>query len=157
MGATVCLAAPILDFRVNAAEAPGSGAPDRAAIYYSSAPWDGAAYELLIPLEHVKDASRPFIRINIWGNPEFSEPKILSFSGREDPGGGPAKGIGRVSYQAVLNNSWPENLAGSITFRTLQKDLPVSATYELATVDGKKKFKGNFQAAWGNKPSRAVR
>jgi hypothetical protein len=157
MGATSFLLASVVTSRINAAETPVSGAPDHATIYYSAAPWDGAAYAIEIPLERTNDASQPFIRINIWGNPEFSEPKTLSFSGREDPGGGAGKGVGRASYQGVLNKSWPENLAGSITFKTLQKDQPVSATYELATLDGKKKFKGNFQAAWGNKPLRVIR
>ena len=157
MGAISSVLASVINSQIDAAETQASGAPDRAIIYYSAAPWDGAAYAIEIPLERTDDASQPFIHINIWGNPEFAELKTLSFSGREDSGGGPGKGVGRASYQAILNKSWPENLAGSITFKTLLKDQPVLATYELATLDGKKKFKGSFQAAWGNKPPRVIR
>ena len=157
VGAMACLLASLTSSPITAAETPASRTQAHATIYFSAAPWDGAAYAIEIPLEQTKEASQPYIRINIWGNPEFSEPKTFSFSGKEDPGGGPAKGSGRASYQAVLNKSWPENLAGSVTFKTLQNDHPVSGSYELATLDGKKKFTGNFKAAWGNKPSRVIR
>jgi len=157
MGVMSCLIASVINSQLKAAEGPASGSEDYATIYYSAAPWDGAAYALEIPLERTKDASQPFIRISIWGNPEFLEAKTLYFSGKEDSGGGPARGSGRASFQAVLNKSWPENLAGSVSFKTLQKDQPVSGTYELATLDGKKTFKGSFQAAWGNKPMRVIR
>jgi len=157
MGAMSCLIASVTHSQLKAAETPASGSDGHAVIYYSAAPWDGAAYAMEIPLEQTKEASQPVIRINIWGNPEFAEPKTLYFSGKEDAGGGPARGNGRASFQAILNKSWPENLAGSVSFRSLQKDQPVSGTYELATLDGKKKFKGNFQAAWGNKPMRVIR
>ncbi len=150
MGALSCLIATVFCI-------PSIAAETGATIYYSAAPWDGAAYAIEIPLERTNDAALPTIRINIWGNPEFPESKTINFSGKEDAGGGPGKGDGRASYQAVLNKSWPENLAGSITFKSLQKDRPVSATYEFATLDGKKKFKGNFQAVWGNQPMRIVR
>jgi hypothetical protein len=157
IGAMSCLSAFAVNSQIQAAETSANGAAGQATIYYSAAPWDGAAYAIEIPLEATKEASQPFIRINIWGNPEFSEPNTLNFSGKEDAGGGPGRGVGRASYQAVLNKSWPENLAGSVSFKALQKDRPVSATYEFATLDGKKKFKGNFQAAWGNKPMRIIR
>ena len=35
-------------------------------------------------------------------------------------------------------------------FDVLQKDKPVSGTYDLVTVDGKRAFKGSFRAKWGN-------
>lgn len=157
IGAMSCLFASLIISDIEAAEIPANGPEDRATIYYSAAPWDGAAYAMEIPLVRTSDASQPFIRINIWGNPEFMEAKTLYFSGKEDPGGGPSRGSGRASYQAVLNKSWPENLAGSVSFETLQKDHPVSGIYELATIDGKKKFKGNFRATWGNKPLKVIR
>ena len=71
----------------------------------------------------------------------------------EDPLG--AKGA--PFFQANLNKTIPEPLAGLVHFKTLQKDQPVSGSYELTTRDGKKKFKGSFQAAWGNKPLRVIR
>jgi hypothetical protein len=149
----VCIAGP----PVRAADAPAAGRADQAVIYYSYAPWDGAAYAIEIPLEHADDAVQPVIHINIWGNPQFSEPKTIHFSGKEDPGGGPAKGDGRALFQANLNKTTPERLVGSVSFEALQSDHPVSGSYEFATLDGKRRFKGSFQAAWGNKPARFIR
>lgn len=142
---------------IRAADTPAAGPVDRAIIYFSYAPWDGAAYDLEIPLQHQDDAVQPFIRINIWGNPEFLETKTIHFSGTEDAGGGPSKGDGRALFQANLNKSMPERLEGSVSFKTLRGDHPVSGTYEFATLDGKRKFKGSFQATWGNKPARVIR
>lgn len=143
--------------RIKATDAPAVRPADQAIIYYSSAPWDGAAYEIVIPLEHADDAVRPAVRINIWGYPQFSEPTTIHFSGKEDPGGGPSMGDGRALFQANLNKSMPECLAGSVSFKTLQNDHSVSGSYEFATLDGKRKFRGRFQAAWGNKPAKVIR
>ena len=130
---------------------------DRATIYFSFAPWDGAAYDIEIPLEHADDGAQPFIRINIWGYPEFPKPKSIHFSGKEDAGGGPSRGDGRALFQSNLNRSIPETLVGSVSFKVLQHDCPVSGSYEFATLDGKRKFKGGFQATWGNKPPKVIR
>jgi hypothetical protein len=143
--------------QVKAADGVAPGPASQAVIYYSFAPWDGAAYDIEIPLEHVEGASQPNIHINIWGYPEFSEPKTINFSGKEDPGGGPSRGDGRALFQANPNKSTPENLAGSISFSTLQNGHPVSGSYEFASLDGKRKFKGSFLATWGNKPTKVIR
>ena len=143
--------------RVRAADTPSAGPVDHATIYFSFAPWDCAAYDIEIPLERADGAAQPYIRINIWGYPEFPEPKTIHFSGKEDPGGGPLRGDGRALFQANLNKSMPERLAGSVSFTSLQNDLPVSGSYEFATLDGKRTFKGRFQAAWGNKPEKVIR
>jgi hypothetical protein len=142
--AVACLTPSIVPEQCKAVEAPASGAEHHATISFSVAPWDGAAYDLEIPL----DASPAILRINIWGNPEFAEPTTLYFSGREDPGGGPFKGSGRAAFQAIPNKSWPDKLTGSISFAALQKGHPVSGSYEFATLDGKKKFNGHFRALW---------
>jgi hypothetical protein len=149
----VCLAGS----PIKAADAAAVRPVDQAIIYFSFAPWDGAAYAIEIPLEHADDAVQPVIRINIWGYPEFPEPKTINFSGKEDPGGGPLRGDGRALFQADLNKSMPERLEGSVSFKTLQNGHPVSGSYEFATLDGKRKFKGCFQAAWGNKPPKVIR
>ena len=128
----------------------------KATIYFSAAPWDGAAYDIEIPPEKTKDAPEPVIRVNLWGNPEFLKPETVSFTGEEDPGGGEGKGRGRASYQTILNKSWPEPLSGTIVFKTLSQGLPVSGVYDLETAKGKK-FKGRFQAAWGNTAPRIIR
>jgi len=131
-------------------------AADPATIYYSAAPWDGAAYAIEIPLS-AGEGAQPVIRVNLWGNPEFAGPRTIRFSGREDAGGGPGKGEGRASFQSVLNKTAPQNLAGAITFQALRRDLPVSGSYEFATLDGRRKFSGSFEAAWGNQPQRVIR
>jgi len=143
--------------QIKAADAPAVGPVDQAIIYFSFAPWDGAAYDIEIPLEHADDAVQPIIRINIWGYPQFPETKTIHFSGKEDAGGGPSRGDGRALFQANLNKTMPERLVGSVSFETLQNDHPVSGSYEFATLDGKRKFKGSFQAAWGNKPAKVIR
>jgi len=143
--------------QVKAADAPDVRPVDQAVIYFSFAPWDGAAYDIEIPLEHADDAVQPVIRISIWGYPQFPDPKTIHFSGKEDAGGGPSRGDGRALFQANLNKTMPERLVGSVSFETLQNDHPVSGSYEFATLDGKRKFKGSFQAAWGNKPAKVIR
>lgn len=149
----VCLAGS----QARAADAPAVGPVDQAIIYFSFAPWDGAAYDIEIPLERADDGAQPSIRINIWGYPEFPRPKTIHFSGKEDPGGGPTRGDGRALFQADLNKSTPERLVGSVSFKVLQNGFPVSGSYEFATLDGNRKFKGSFQAAWGNKPAKVIR
>ena len=143
--------------QLKASDAPAAGSADQATIYYSSAPWDGAAYDLEIPLEHADEGAQPVIRIDIWGYPRFPEPRTLHFSGREDAGGGPSMGDGRAEFQARLNKTMPERLMGTVSFKSLQNDQPVSGNYEFATLDGRKRFKGNFQAVWGNKPDKVIR
>jgi len=143
--------------RLDASDELGVVHVDQATIYFSFAPWDGPAYDIEIPLEHADDAIQPVIRINIWGYPRFPEPKTLHFSGKEDDGGGSTMGDGRAIFQANLNKTMPLRLVGWVSFRALQNDQPVSGSYEFATLDGKRKFKGSFQAAWGNKPAKVIR
>jgi len=75
----------------------------------------------------------------------------------EDAGGGNSRGDGLALFQANLNKSMPERLVGSVSFKTLRNDHPVSGTYVFSTLDGKRGFKGSFQAAWGNKPAKVIR
>lgn len=142
---------------IEAADIASARPVDHAIIYFSSAPWDGAAYAISIPLGHPDDSVRPVISIAIWGYPQFSRPKTINFSGKEDAGGGPSSGDGRALFQADLNKSMPESLMGSVSFKTLQNGHPVSGVYEFATLDGKRKFRGSFQAAWGNDPPKVIR
>ncbi len=152
-----CLLACLIGLRVRAADAPAAGLIGPATIYYSSAPWDGAAYALEILSEPRDNGAQSSIRINIWGYPEFPKPTTIHFSGLEDAGGGPSRGDGRALFQANFNKSMPERLVGSVSFTSLQGDHPVSGSYEFATLDGKRRFKGSFQAAWGNKPAKIIR
>ncbi len=157
MSGLAALIVCLFEFPVGAADTPAAEPEGHATIYFSSAPWDGAAYAIGIPLKASDDAAQPNIRISIWGFPEFPESKTIRFSGKEDSGGGPARGDGIAYFQAILNKSMPMRLAGSISFKSLKYDTPVSGTYDLATVDGKRTFKGSFVAAWGNKPGGMIR
>ena len=157
VGVTGCLLGCLTVSRLGAADTPAAAPVNAATIFFSSAPWDGAAYDLEIPLQRVGDAAEPYLRISIWGFPEFPDPKTIHFTGKEDAGGGPSKGEGRALFQSILDKSMPESLAGTVTFKTLKKDSPVSGSYELATLDGKRVFRGSFQAAWGNRPPKVIR
>jgi hypothetical protein len=89
----------VIGSKIKAADAPAGETADQAIIYFSSAPWDGAAYSILIPLGHRDDAIQPIISINIWGYPQFPGPETIHFSGKEDSGGGPSKGDGRALFK----------------------------------------------------------
>jgi hypothetical protein len=157
VGVSGCLLICLVGFQLKAADAQAAAPAKPATIYFSFAPWDGAAYDLEIPLQNGADAAEPYIRIDIWGYPEFPDPETIHFTGKEDAGGGPSKGEGRALFQSNLNKSMPESLAGTVSFKTLKKDSPVLGGYELATMDGKKVFRGSFQALWGNKPPKVIR
>jgi hypothetical protein len=132
-------------------ETQGDSTPIKAVINYSAAPWDDAAYEILIPMTNISDSPNPFIIIYIWGNPEFQEPKSLQFF----KGGDPKEG-GRASFQPVLNRSLPVTLTGTVFFRALQKGHPVFGRFEFVDPDGRT-LEGSFQATWGNKPLPYIR
>lgn len=119
-----------------------------AIINLSEAPWDGASYSLQIPLPKSDEAAAPVLRVDLWDRPEFSKKTVVRFTGKEDPGGGPGRGAGRVAYQAVLNQTFPERASGVITFKSLKRGTPVEGSYDLVTVKGRK-FMGKFVAAWG--------
>lgn len=151
---TACrfLALSLLILPAIAFSAPEDGTtPIKAVINYSAAPWDDAAYEILIPTPKTTESSDPFITINIWGNPEFQDAKSFHFSkegGRKDGG--------RAAFQPVLNKSMPVTLTGTVSFRALQKGHPVFGSFEFAAPDGRT-FKASFEAAWGNKPLPYIR
>ncbi len=157
VGKLGCLLACLLGFQLKAADAPPAPNANPATIYFSSAPWDGAAYDLEIPLEPLDDAAKPYLRISIWGYPEFPGPKTIHFTGMEDSGGGPTKGEGTALFQPILNKSMPERLEGTVSFRILKRDSVVSGSYELASMDGRRVLKGSFEARWGNKIQAAIR
>ena len=128
-----------------------SPAPIKAVINYSAAPWDDSAYEILIPVPRIAEGSDPFIRIDIWGNPEFQKAKSFHFSKE-----GNLKDGGRAVFQPILNKSLPVTLTGTVSFRALQKGQPVSGSFEFADPDGRM-LKTSFEATWGNKPFPYIR
>lgn len=125
-----------------------------AKIFYSAAPWDEAAYDLKIPL--TADPAGAAVSVSLWGNPRHDRKTTYSFSGHEDPGGGPAKGKGRAYYQDLVNKSMPEPLQGRLQFDTLLPGKPVTGSFRLRTMDREKTFTGRFEAAWANAPMRSI-
>lgn len=123
-------------------------------IFYSAAPWDEAAYDIRLPLS--SDADGEAISVMIWGNPKHDRKITYSFSGHEDPGGGPGKGKGRASYQEKVGKSWPIRLQGRLTFNKLLPDQPVTGAFQLRTSDRKKSFNGTFTAEWSGQPLRRI-
>jgi hypothetical protein len=123
----------------------------KAVINYSAAPWDEAAYEILVPMPKIAEASDPYVRIDIWGNPEFTKPTSLRFSKRED-----RKDGGRAAFQLILNKSMPIPLTGIVTFKALQKRQPVFGKFEFTGSDGRI-LAASFEATWGNKPLPYIR
>ena len=141
----ICALAALVSGCVKPSQAqPGNRMTTSAVISYSIAPWDGAAYQLLIPLSKSSEASNPFIKIDIWGNPSFHQPETLALSTRNN-----SKERGRAIYQPVLNESLPEVLTGTVYLESLKQGLPVSGTFNLSSSDGRT-FVGRFQARWGN-------
>jgi hypothetical protein len=112
----------------------------------SSAPWDGAAYALILPLGEGSSV----LRIDLWGHPSSAGPLTVKFTGQEDPGGGAGRGEGRVSFQQILNKSIPAPLAGRVVFDRLEEGKPVTGHYELNTFDQARGFKGFFRLRWGS-------
>ena len=150
--AYLCLALALSILTLIGFGAPqGDPAPIKAVINYSAAPWDDSAYEILIPVPRIAEGSDPFIRIDIWGNPEFQKAKSFHFSKE-----GNLKDGGRAVFQPILNKSLPVTLTGTVSFRVLRKGQPVSGSFEFADPDGRT-LKASFEATWGNKPLPYIR
>ena len=125
--------------------AMAAGPVTEGTIDLSSAPWDGAAYALILPL----GTPESVLRIELWGRLSSAAPLTVKFTGQEDAGGGPGRGAGRASFQQVLNKSVPVPLAGRVVFDRLEVGKPVTGHYELNTSDQARGFKGFFQLRWG--------
>lgn len=115
----------------------------QATIAESSAPWDGLAYELLIPLPPDGQSNHPVVRVQLWGNPQFEKSTTLTIT----PTGG-SNEPGRASYQTQLNQSLPQPLQGTITFQCLKKQGPVEGSLQLTGPKGLT-VSGAFSARWG--------
>ena len=114
-------------------------------ISYTFAPWDGPAYELFLPLGQATSTGRPYIRVDIWGNPVFAKETTLALTGRIDP-----SGSGRASYHLGQDGAAPRVLTGTVRFDALQRGMPVSGDFNLLSADGQS-YTGKFTAEWGNK------
>jgi hypothetical protein len=102
-----------------------------ATINRDCAPWDGAAFTVLIPYD-----SMTTISISIWQSPDIKLPVTFSFP--DD--------TGQIGF-AYLH---PENpLSGKVSFLRVGEAGPVEGRFDLRDENGKR-FIGKFKAEWDN-------
>ena len=154
-GLLACLLATMLVSRDSlAGDSPGSPAPIHAVIYYSSAPWDGPSYEIVIPLIPMTAASAdsaPGIRLEIWNNSEYDRAHTIQLLGKDS-----MKEGGSAIFREGPANALPQMLVGTVTFTRLKQKGPVTGSFDFATASGRK-LRGRFSATWGNDPMRYTR
>jgi hypothetical protein len=99
------------------------------------APWDGAAFTVLIPLGDGRS-----IDISIWQSPDIKLPSTYSFPDETGQ-------VGNALLRAQAGS--PEPLTGRVSFPRVEQGVPVEGEFNLLTEAGRK-FKGKFEAEWGN-------
>lgn len=103
-----------------------------ATINRDCAPWDGAAFTVLISYD-----SMTTISISIWQSPDIKLPVTFSFP--DD--------MGQIGF-AYLH---PDNpLGGEVSFLRVDEAGPVEGRFDLRDENGRQ-FNGEFFAEWGNK------
>ena len=106
-----------------------------ATINRDCAPWDGAAFTLLIPYDSITTIS-----ISIWQSPNIKLPVTFSFPDE----------TGQIGFAYI----WPEldplqQLSGEVSFWRVEEGIPVEGEFSFTTESGQQ-FKGSFTAEWGN-------
>ena len=102
-----------------------------ATINRDCAPWDGAAFTVLISYD-----SMTTISISIWQSPDIKLPVTISFP--DD--------TGQIGF-AYLH---PDNpLSGEVFFLRMDSEGPVEGGFTLKDESGRQ-FNGRFKAEWGN-------
>lgn len=106
-----------------------------ATINRDCAPWDGAAFTLLIPYD-----SSTTISISVWQSPDIKLPVTISFPDE----------TGQVGFAYILPELDPlQQLNGEISFWRVEDGTPVEGKFSFTTGSGQQ-FKGSFTAEWGN-------
>jgi hypothetical protein len=106
-----------------------------ATINRDCAPWDGAAFTLLIPYD-----STIAISISIWQSPDIRLPATFSFPDE----------TGQVGFAYILPELDPlQQLNGEMSFWRVEEGTPVEGEFSFTTESGQQ-FKGSFAAEWGN-------
>lgn len=99
------------------------------------APWDGAAFTVSIPYN-----STSTIMISIWQSPDIRLPITFSFPDE----------TGQIGFAYILPELDPlQQLSGKVRFRHVDGESPVEGEFNLLMESGQK-FKGKFEAEWGN-------
>ena len=93
------------------------------------APWDGAAFTVLIPYD-----SMTTISISIWQSPDIKLPVTFSFP--DD--------TGQIGFAYTLAD---KPLSGEVFFLRVDEAWPVEGRFDLRDENGKR-FIGKFKAEW---------
>ena len=96
------------------------------------APWDGAAFTVLIPYDSMRTIS-----ISIWQSPDIKLPATFSFP--DD--------TGQIGFAYTLPD---KPLTGEVFFLRVNADGPVEGQFDLRDESGKR-FIGKFKAEWDNR------
>ena len=106
-----------------------------ATINRDCAPWDGAAFTLLIPYDSITTIS-----ISIWQSPNIKLPVTFSFPDE----------TGQIGFAYILPELDPlQQLSGELSFGRVEEGIPVEGEFSFTTESGKH-FKGKLNAKWGD-------
>lgn len=106
-----------------------------ATINRDCAPWDGAAFTVLIPFD-----ATTTITVSIWQSPDINHPVNFSFPDE----------TGQIGFAYTLPEVDPlQQLSGDVFFRRVEETIPVEGEFSLMTASGEQ-FTGRFQAEWGD-------
>jgi len=97
------------------------------------APWDGAAFRVLMPLQGSA------LEIAIWQAPDLKRATTFSFP---DPQGRRGVAFLRPPFGAV------HELSGTVSFSRVEVGQPVEGELKLVAANGNK-FEHRFKASWG--------
>lgn len=121
-----------------------------ATVEHDIAPWDGAAFNVWIPVE--KNGGRPdaWINVRIWKAPEESKMKFV-FPDETMKNGVATYYSNLVTPKAIDWRQQPhQSVQGWIRFRKLDSDQPIRGEFEFLTDNGIP-LKGRFEAQWLNR------
>jgi hypothetical protein len=107
-----------------------------AVIHRDCAPWDGAAFTVMIPLDPGGS-----LDISIWRAPEFKFPKSFSFPDE----------TGQVGNAILMSPAGlPEQLTGNVFFMQVNDRESAEGEFQFLTGTGQR-FRGQFQAEWDDR------
>jgi hypothetical protein len=105
----------------------------RATVNQDCAPWDGAAFTVMIPYD-----PSTTIQISIWDLSRTNRPATFSFPDE----------TGRLGH-AALHASSVETLGGSVSLSAVEEGKPIQGEFDLVTEAGSH-LRGKFIAIWGD-------
>ena len=100
------------------------------------APWDGSAFKVSIPYD-----PGSVVEFSIWRSPDIKLPNTFTFVDQNGK-------IGDAFYVPLFHTAEPLN--GTVSFKQVEEDSPVTGEFNLRTEKGDR-FYGKFHAIWENK------